>query len=206
MQGLESQVTPEVWAQIQEQFQKIQDESGAEVDEDYQKELEQLFGMTYEEMNREAEIAMKTRTLQVELIHEDAKFPSYAYLSDSGFDLTSVEDIDIVAFGRALVPTGIKLSIPEEYEIQVRPKSGLALNYGLTVLNTPGTVDSGYNGEIKVIVFNSSNGPVKITKGMKIAQAVLCPVMNGRFVNLEPVEKVVEKERGDNGFGSTGIK
>ena len=81
----------------------------------------------------------------------------------------------------------------------------MALNYGLTVLNTPGTVDSGYNGEIKVIVFNSSNGPAKITKGMKIAQAVLCPVMNGRFVSLEPVEKVAEKERGDNGFGSTGI-
>jgi dUTP pyrophosphatase len=205
MQGLESQVSPEIWAQIQEQFEKIQNDSGVQVDEDYQKELEQLFGMTYDEMNREAEIAMKTRTLQVELIHEDAKFPAYAYPSDSGFDLTSVEDIDIVAFGRALVPTGLKLSIPEEYEIQVRPKSGLALNYGLTVLNTPGTVDSGYNGEIKVIVFNSSNGPAKITKGMKIAQAVLCPVMNGRFVSLEPVEKVAEKERGDNGFGSTGI-
>jgi dUTP pyrophosphatase len=206
MKGIESQVSPEIWAQIQEQFEKIQSDSGVQVDEDYQKELEQLFGMTYDEMNREAEIAMKTRTLQVELIHEDAKFPTYAYPSDSGFDLTSVEDIDIVAFGRALVPTGIKLSIPEEYEIQVRPKSGLALNYGLTVLNTPGTIDSGYNGEIKVIVFKSSNGPVKITKGMKVAQAVLCPVMNGRFVSLEPVEQVAEKERGDNGFGSTGIK
>ena len=97
MEGLESQINPEVWAQIQEQFEKLQNESGVEIDEDYQKELEQLFGMTYDEMNREAEIAMKTRTLQVELIHEDAKFPTYAYPSDSGFDLTSVEDIDIVA-------------------------------------------------------------------------------------------------------------
>ena len=205
MEGLESQVNPEVWAQIQEQFEKLQNESGAEVDEDYQKELEQLFGMTYDEMNREAEIAMKTRTLQVELIHKDAKFPTYAYPSDSGFDLTSVEDIDIVAFGRVLVPTGIKLSIPEEYEIQVRPKSGLALNYGLTVLNTPGTVDSGYNGEIKVIVFNSSNGPVKITKGMKIAQAVLCPVVCGKWIDIVKVSEVENKDRSDKGFGSTGL-
>lgn len=205
MQGLESELSPEIWAQIQEKFERLQQDAGVEVDDDYQKELEELLGMSYEEMNREAELAMKTKTLQVELIHKDAKFPSYAYPSDSGFDLTSVEDIDIVAFGRALVPTGIKLSIPEEYEIQVRPKSGLALNYGLTVLNTPGTVDSGYNGEIKVIVFNSSNGPVKITKGMKVAQAVLCPVVNGKYVSLEPVEQVEEKERGDNGFGSTGI-
>ena len=205
MKGLESQISPEIWSQIQEQFEKITSESGVDIDAEYQKELEQLFGMTYDEMNKEAEVAFKTRTLQVELIHEDAKFPSYAYPSDSGFDLTSVEDIDIAPFGRALVPTGLKLSIPEEYEIQVRPKSGLALNMGLTVLNTPGTVDSGYNGEIKVIVFNTSNGPVKITKGMKVAQAVLCPVINGRFVSLESVEKVAEKERGDNGFGSTGI-
>lgn len=206
MQGLESQVSPEIWAQIQEKFQQIQNESGVEVDEDYQKELEQLFGMSYDEMNREAEIAMKTRTLQVELIHKDAKFPSYAYPSDSGFDLSSVENIDIAPFGRALVPTGIKLSIPDEYEIQVRPKSGLAINMGITVLNTPGTVDSGYNGEIKVIVFNTNNHPVIIEKGMKIAQAVLCPVLNGKYVNLEPVDKVDEKDRGDNGFGSTGIK
>jgi len=205
MQGLESEIGHDLLAEIREKFEKLQEDAGVEIDDDYQKELEELLGMSYEEMNREAELAMKTRTLQVELIHPDAKFPTYAYPSDSGFDLTSVEDIDIVAFGRALVPTGIKLSIPEEYEIQVRPKSGLALNYGLTVLNTPGTVDSGYNGEIKVIVFNSSNGPVKITKGMKIAQAVLCPVVNGRYVSLEPVEKVAEKERGDNGFGSTGI-
>jgi dUTP pyrophosphatase len=205
MQGLESEIGHDLLAEIREKFEKLQEDAGVEIDDDYQKELEELLGMSYEEMNREAELAMKTRTLQVELIHSDAKFPTYAYPSDSGFDLASVEDIDIVAFGRALVPTGIKLSIPEEYEIQVRPKSGLALNYGLTVLNTPGTVDSGYNGEIKVIVFNSSNGPVKITKGMKIAQAVLCPVVNGRYVSLEPVEKVAEKERGDNGFGSTGI-
>jgi deoxyuridine 5'-triphosphate nucleotidohydrolase len=97
------------------------------------------------------------------------------------------------------------LSIPDEYEIQVRPKSGLAINQGLTVLNTPGTVDSGYNGEIKVIVFNTNNLPVTISKGTKIAQAVLCPVVNGTYVNLQLIDKIEDKDRGNNGFGSTGI-
>jgi dUTP pyrophosphatase len=140
-----------------------------------------------------------------DLIHKDAKFPAYAYPSDSGFDLYSTIDYTLPPFGRALIPTGIKLSIPDEYEIQVRPKSGLAINQGITVLNTPGTVDSGYNGEIKVIVFNTNNHETIITKGMKIAQAVLCPVINGTYVNLSPVDKIEDKERGDNGFGSTGI-
>ena len=85
------------------------------------------------------------------------------------------------------------------------PKSGLAINQGLTVLNTPGTVDSGYNGEIKVIMFNTNNHEVIVTKGMKIAQAVLCPVVNGTFVQLEHIDKIENKDRGDNGFGSTGI-
>ena len=101
--------------------------------------------------------------------------------------------------------TGIKLSFPEGYEIQVRPKSGLALKQGLTVLNTPGTVDQGYTGEIQVIVFNTNNYSVMIPKGMKIAQAVLCPVVSGKMVEFELVGSVEDKDRGDNGFGSTGI-
>jgi dUTP pyrophosphatase len=156
-------------------------------------------------MNETHMTMMKTRTLGVELVHEDAKVPSYAYPSDSGFDLRSTIEINIPPFGRALIPTGIKLSIPEEYEIQVRPKSGLALNQGLTVLNTPGTVDSGYVGEIKVIVFNTNNETVTISKGMKIAQAVLCPVVCGKYVSLELTNKVDNKDRGDKGFGSTGL-
>jgi dUTP pyrophosphatase len=104
-----------------------------------------------------------------------------------------------------LVPTGLAFGIPPEYEVQIRPKSGLALKQGLTVLNTPGTVDAGYDGEIKVIVFNTNNHEVTITKGMKVAQAVLAPVVCGYYVNLEMVEQIEKKERGDNGFGSTGI-
>jgi dUTP pyrophosphatase len=198
---------PEILNDIQNHFKKIQEESGVDIDDDdeYQKELEELIGMTYEEMNEDAMMKIKTKNLKVELLNVDAKFPEYAYPSDSGFDLFSTEDVIIQPFGRALIPTGIKLSIPEEFEIQVRPKSGLAINQGLTVLNTPGTVDSGYNGEIKVIMFNTNNISVTISKGMKIAQAVLCPVINGKYVNLIQVDKVGDGDRGNNGFGSTGL-
>jgi len=198
---------PEILNDIQNHFKKIQEESGVDIDNDdeYQRELEELIGMTYEEMNEDALKAIKNKNLKVELLNDDAKFPEYAYPSDSGFDLFSTEEVILQPFGRALVPTGIKLSIPEEYEIQVRPKSGLAINQGLTVLNTPGTVDSGYNGEIKVIMFNTNNISVTIPKGMKVAQAVLCPVVNGKYVNLIQVDKVEDGDRKDNGFGSTGL-
>ena len=195
----------EIWKQIQETFNQIKKETGVDPEENYLKELEDMLGMSVDEMNETHMTMMKTRTLGVELVHEDAKVPSYAYPSDSGFDLRSTIEINIPPFGRALIPTGIKLSIPEEYEIQVRPKSGLALNQGLTVLNTPGTVDSGYVGEIKVIVFNTNNETVTISKGMKIAQAVLCPVVCGKYVSLELTNKVDNKDRGDKGFGSTGL-
>jgi len=195
----------DIWKQIQQTFNQIKQDTGIEPEEDYIKELEDMLGMSVDEMNETHMTAMKTKTLGVELVHEDAKIPSYAYPSDSGFDLRSTIEINIPPFGRALIPTGIKLSIPEEYEIQVRPKSGLALNQGLTVLNTPGTVDSGYVGEIKVIVFNTNNETVTISKGMKIAQAVLCPVVCGKYVSLELTNKVEDKDRGDKGFGSTGI-
>jgi dUTP pyrophosphatase len=208
MEGLEGLgFDPKILNDIQNHFKKIQEESGVDIDDDdeYQKELEALIGMTYEEMNEDAMMTFKTKTLKVELLDSDAKFPEYAYPSDSGFDLYSTVEVILQPFGRALVPTGIKLSIPEEFEIQVRPKSGLAINQGLTVLNTPGTVDSGYNGEIKVIIFNTNNTSVTIPKGTKIAQAVLSPVVNGKYVNLVQVNKVSDGDRGDNGFGSTGL-
>ena len=195
----------DVWKQIQETFDQIKKEAGIEPEEDYMKELETLLGMSPDEMNEDHIRMTKTKSIGVELVHEDVKVPTYAYPSDSGFDLKSTKEIIIPPFGRALVPTGLKLSIPEEHEIQVRPKSGLAINMGLTVLNTPGTVDSGYVGEIQVIVFNTNNHSVTVSKGMKVAQAVLCPVVNGKFVEFELVDKVEDKDRGDKGFGSTGI-
>ena len=131
--------------------------------------------------------------------------PEYAYQSDSGFDLRSSEDIWIHPNDRNLIPTGMRFDIPEGYEIQVRSKSGLALNQGLMVLNSPGTVDSGYQGEIKVIMFNTTNQKVKIEKGQKVAQAVLCPVVSGKWVDLIRVNNINDKDRNSNGFGSTGL-
>jgi dUTP pyrophosphatase len=135
----------------------------------------------------------------------DAVTPYYNYGSDSGFDLYAVETVTIEKFGRALVPTGLSFDIKDGYEIQVRSKSGLAINQGLMVLNSPGTVDNGYTGEIKVIIFNTNDFSYTIEKGTKIGQAVLCPVVNGKWVNLIQKNSVSNKERGNNGFGSTGI-
>lgn len=138
-------------------------------------------------------------------LHPDAVPPKYNYGGDSGFDLHSVEEVVIEPLGRALAPTGIALDIKDGYEIQVRSKSGLAIKEGLFVLNSPGTIDSGYNSEIKVIIFNTNNTPYTIKKGMKVAQAVLSPVVNGSWVDLEEVKEITDKDRGSNGFGSTGI-
>lgn len=196
------------WMEIQKQFQKLVKEAGIEINEDDYKELEDEFGLTREdldELERDTFKEMTTQKIYVKKVHPDAILPEYAYQSDSGFDLYSVEEIIIPAFGRALVPTGLCFEISENLEIQVRPKSGLAINQGLTVLNTPGTVDSGYNGEVKVIVFNTNNTTVTIQKGMKIAQACLCPVLNGKYVSIREVEELGVKDRGANGFGSTGL-
>jgi dUTP pyrophosphatase len=138
-------------------------------------------------------------------LHTDAVTPKYNYDSDSGFDLRASEDKWIFPNSRVLIPTGLKFDIPDGYEIQVRSKSGLALNQGLFVLNSPGTVDSGYLGEIQVILFNTTQEKVKIEKGQKIAQAVLCPVVSGKWVNLTQISNLGSKDRNDNGFGSTGL-
>jgi dUTP pyrophosphatase len=203
--GLGGQFDPKLMEDIESQFEKIKQEMGFEPDENYEKELENMFGLSFEEMENDINKSLMTKTIKVVLVNEDSVMPSYAYPSDSGFDLYSTKEIEIGSFGRVLIPTGIKLSFPEGYEIQVRPKSGLAIKQGLTVLNTPGTIDQGYSNEIQVIVFNTNNYSVMIPKGMKIAQAVLCPVVPGKMVEFELVNSLEEKDRGDNGFGSTGI-
>ena len=148
---------------------------------------------------------MSSAKVTINYITETGKKLSYNYDSDSGFDLYSSETITIEPFGRALVPTGIRFEIPADFEIQIRPKSGLALNHGLTVLNTPGTIDEGYTGEVKVIVFNTNPEKFTINSGMKIAQAVVARCVTGRWVNLIQVNEINKKDRGENGFGSTGI-
>ena len=196
---------PKLYDEIVKQFEKLKFDAGIEPDENYQKELESILGIDFDDLDEQLDLNAKSRLVEVELVHKDAVFPKYAYPSDSGFDLHSTEDLEVGPFGRILVPTGIKVSFPEGHEIQVRPKSGLAIKQGLTVLNTPGTVDQGYTGEIQVIVFNTNNHSVMIPKGMKVGQAVLCPVLNGKFVKLTQVNALGEKDRWVNGFGSTGI-
>jgi dUTP pyrophosphatase len=173
-------------------------------DIDYNQILDE-FGIDVKQL----EVDMKNYKPKLDLgftkLHLDAVTPSYNYASDSGFDLYSVEDVTIEGLGRGLVPTGLSFDIKDGYEIQVRSKSGLAINQGLMCLNSPGTVDNGYTGEVKVIIFNTNKEPFTITKGMKVAQAVLCPVVNGGWVYLDEKNEVAKKDRNDNGFGSTGI-
>jgi dUTP pyrophosphatase len=163
------------------------------------------FGLDMKEIEKELMTNTTKLPLEYNVIHPDAIKPSYNYEGDSGFDLYSIEEHTIPPFGRILVRTGLSFDIKDGYEIQVRSKSGLALNQGLMVLNSPGTVDNSYTGEIKVILFNVNNHEVKINKGMKIAQAVLTSVVNGKWVDLINTDSISEKDRGDRGFGSTGI-
>ena len=195
----------DILKQIYSQFENLQKNYGDTPNETQELNIEDIIGETMEALQQELMSDSTKVTLGIQKIHESAIIPSYAYPSDSGFDLHSVEEITLEPFGRAAVPTGLKISIPQSYEIQVRPKSGLALKQGLTVLNTPGTVDAGYTGEIKVIVFNTTNQPVKIPVGMKVAQGVLCPVFSGHFVNIIEVDDIENGDRGENGFGSTGL-
>ena len=162
-------------------------------------------GVDMNDLNQHFE-SQFTSSVELKYINESENVnPDYAYKSDSGFDLRASEDVWVFPNSRVLVPTGLKFDIPDGYEIQVRSKSGLALNQGLFVLNSPGTVDSGYLGEVKVIIFNTTTEKVKIVKGQKIAQAVLCPVVNGKWVSLIQTKSMDDKDRNDNGFGSTGL-
>ena len=171
---------------------------------DYYSILENL-GINYKEIDESILNEKRKLCLGFVKLHPDAVIPSYNYESDSGFDLYSVEEIIIPALGRALVPTGLSFDINDGYEIQVRSKSGLAINQGIMCLNSPGTVDNGYTGEVKVILFNTNQNPITITKGMKVAHAVLTSVVNGGWVDLIPKDSLGTKDRGDKGFGSTGV-
>ena len=164
-----------------------------------------MFGIDITELENDMKTYNQKISIDYSFSNPDATDPSYAYPTDSGFDLYSTEEIKIDGFGRALVPTGLHINIPEHYELQVRTKSGLAINQGLMVLNSPGTVDQGYTGEIKVIIFNTNNQEVTIKKGQKIAQGVFAPVVSGKWIDWVKKDKIEDKDRSDKGFGSTGI-
>lgn len=129
--------------------------------------------------------------------------PQYSTICSAGMDLRAnlTSPIVLQPLQRALIPTGLFMALPEGYEAQVRPRSGLALKHGITVLNTPGTIDADYRGEIKVILVNLSNNPFEIVPGERIAQAV---VAQHAHIEWEQVEQLGATERGAGGFGSTG--
>ena len=131
----------------------------------------------------------------------DAVLPARAYLGDAGFDLSACERVELGPGERALVSTGLAVAIPEGYAGFVQPRSGLAVNHGISIVNTPGLVDSGYRGELKVALLNTDPREVFVVlPGMRIAQLVVVPVPE---VDLVEVEELPESERGVRGFGST---
>ncbi len=133
-------------------------------------------------------------------IHKDAVVPYYARFGDCACDLRSVEDLIIKPGARALVPTGLQVAIPYGFEGQVRPRSGNAWKKGLTVVNTPGTIDAGYRGELRVALINLGAEPVTIRKGDAIAQLKFAQVFTGHFLETDVLE---DSDRGEGGFGHT---
>lgn len=141
--------------------------------------------------------------VQIKRINKDISLPMYKHQGDAGMDLCNAgEDISIGPMERVLAPTGLKVAVPMGYELQIRPRSGLSLKKGLTVLNTPGTIDAGYRGEIQVIIFNTNpHQTITVKKGERIAQAVLNKIEQ---IEWEESEELNETSRNEGGFGSTG--
>ena len=169
-------------------------------------------GLDEETMNKIEEDTLESAKEQIKVrvsfmntsSNED---PKHKYIDDSGMDLRAnlEEPISIKPSEIKLIPTGLHFELPESMEIQVRPRSGLAAKNGITVLNTPGTVDRGYSGEIKVILINLGKDSFLVSHGDRIAQAVISPVISGRWCILTKKDKLANTKRSDGSFGSTGI-
>jgi len=141
----------------------------------------------------------------IKRLSKNTLLPKYETEGSSGMDLAANinQIVEIPPGESAIIPTGFSISIPKNYEIQIRPRSGLAAKNQITVLNTPGTIDADYRGELKVILINLGNKKFKVENGLRIAQMVLCPVIKA---SLQEVEELEETKRGSGGFGSTGRK
>ena len=133
--------------------------------------------------------------------NDDLPLPAYATSGAAGMDVVSAEDVDLAPGARHAVATGLAMAIPEGFEVQVRPRSGLALKHGVTVPNTPGTIDSDYRGELKVIMINLGSETFSVRRGDRVAQLVLAPVTRASWLEVETLD---ETARGTGGFGSTG--
>ena len=145
---------------------------------------------------------MEELTIKVRKLTEDAVLPEKAHGDDAGFDLFAGEGMPVPAGESRLIPTGIALALPPMTEAQIRPRSGLALQHQITVLNAPGTVDAGYRGEIGVILINHGRETFDVKKGMKIAQMVIARVLPARILEAD---SLADTERGSGGFGSSGF-
>jgi len=139
----------------------------------------------------------------IKKLHSDVNIPKYETEGSSGLDLEAYieKDLRLLSGERKLVPTGFSVAMPNNFEIQIRPRSGLAYKNGISVVNTPGTIDSDYRGEIKVLLINLGTEAVTIKKFQRIAQMVICPIIKA---NLKEVQELPETIRGAGGFGSTG--
>lgn len=145
----------------------------------------------------------RTAILKVKRLDCGAILPQYAHEGDAGMDVFSNEDADISPGESRMVRTGIAIELPDGTEAQVRPRSGLAAKYCITVLNTPGTIDAGYRGEVCVVLINHGKKAFRVEKGMRIAQMAVKPVLR---VQVEEVGELSDSKRGAGGFGSTGMK
>ena len=141
----------------------------------------------------------------IKRLSKEVSLPKYETSGSSGMDLSANidNDVNIEPGNTAIIPTGLAISIPKGFEVQIRPRSGLAAKKKISVLNTPGTIDADYRGEIKVILINLNNKVFTVEKGLRIAQMVVCPVIQAQ---LEEVSELDNTHRGKGGFGSTGIK
>ena len=141
----------------------------------------------------------------IKRLSKNVPLPKYETDGSSGMDLSAniEKNVDIKPGKSAIIPTGLAVSIPKNFEIQIRPRSGLAAKNQLSILNTPGTIDSDYRGELKVILINLGDKTFKVENGSRVAQMVLCPIIKA---SLKEVETLEETKRGIGGFGSTGTK
>ena len=189
-------------AEIKEQIEELEYILSLDIlDEEQRKEIEQALSLMREVKEHREDISkIKTKFIN----KSDNENPTYAKEGDSGFDLRANEGGTLKSLERKLVSTGLYFELQEGYELQIRPRSGLAYKNGITVLNSPGTVDTGYRGEVKVLLVNLSNDDFTWEKGERIAQGVITSRVSTDFGELEEVKELAESERGSGGFGSTG--
>jgi dUTP pyrophosphatase len=182
--------------------------------EEMMKTYNEEFNISDEVLNKEIDSLVDKYDFTTGEVVESIKFinksdnpdPEFAKKGDSGFDLRAniEESITLKPLERKLIPTGLYFELPPNTELQVRPRSGIALKHGISVLNTPGTVDEGYRGEVGIIAVNLSNEEYTIQHGERIAQGVIMNVVGQRKCKLIKTEELSETERGEGGFGSTG--